>query len=175
MALNLKTVFNLTRACLPFLERGSTKHSPSRVINIGSITGITTQTAPTYAYDCSKAAVHSLTKKLAAEFADKKLNITVKYRNYILEYINFSAIAPGLVPSKMSKQLLVYASDEDKKKGVEGVGKMIPLGRVGSEEDMAGAAIYLASKAGSWVTGTIMVVDGGVLTQSAKLHMDSNL
>ena len=163
LALNLKTVFNLTRAVLPALEKAGTLQDPARVINIGSIAGIKPQVAPTYSYDCSKAAVHSLTQKLAAEFASKKIPITV------------NAIAPGLVPSKMSKQLLVYASEEDQKKGVTALGRIIPLGRVGCEGDMAGAALFFASRAGSWLTGVILAVDGGALSESSKMHLDSHL
>lgn len=140
MNLNVKSLFYVTRALLPLLENAATKERPARVINIGSIAGIRSQMAPTYAYDISKAAVHSLTQKLANDFAYK--NITV------------NAIAPGYVPTKMSKGLLTYTSKED-------IDSNIPMGRGGTPEDMAGAALYLSSRASAWVTGVILTVDGG--------------
>ena len=142
--LNVKTVFSLTRALLPLLEAAATDESPARVVNIGSIVGLHHQPVPTYAYDASKAAVHSLTKKLAGELAERRVTV--------------NAIAPGFVPSRMSNQLLTYASKE-------ALESAIPLGRLGSPEDMAGAAIWLSSRAGAWVTGAVVPVDGGSLTQ----------
>ena len=148
--LNVRAVFNLVRAALPLLQACATKDDPSRVINVGSIAGIVPQAWPTYAYDTAKAAVHHLTTKLASEFCEKCITV--------------NAIAPGLVPSKMSEQLRSYASDD---------ALVPPLQRFGAAGDMAGAVIYLSSRAGSWVTGTTLVVDGGALagrnSLSAKL------
>jgi NAD(P)-dependent dehydrogenase (short-subunit alcohol dehydrogenase family) len=141
-ALNVKAPFELTRACLPLLRAASKPGNPSRVINVGSIAGFLPQPVPTYAYDASKAAVHMLTRKLAAELVDGDAKVTV------------NAIAPGFVPSSMSQQLTTYAS-------ADAIATGIPLGRLGSPEDMAGAALYLASRAGAWVTGSIFTVDGG--------------
>ncbi len=146
--LNVKAVFSVTRALLPLLDAAAAPDAPSRVINIGSIVGITPQPVPTYAYDASKAAVHLLTRKLAAEFADRPGG----------KSITVNAIAPGFVPSRMSNQLLTYASKEAMASGV-------PLGRLGTPEDMAGAALFLASRAGAWVTGAIVTVDGGSIAQ----------
>lgn len=154
MALNVKSVFYMTRECLPLLEAAATKESPAHVINIGSIAGITGQAVPTYSYDASKAAVHHLTKKLASDLAPS--NICV------------NAIAPGFVPSKMSAQLVSYASKD-------AIRKNIPLGRLGDAGDMAGAALFLASRASAWVTGAILVVDGGFSSQPSKFHIDSAL
>lgn len=119
-----------------------------RVINIGSIAGITPQPVPTYAYDASKAAVHSVTKKLAGEFA--RMHITV------------NALAPGFVPSKMSSQLLTYA-------GAESIQRAIPMGRWGATDDMGGTAVYLASRAGSWTTGQVLAVDGGTTSKALEM------
>jgi len=140
MDVNVKGLFFLTRECVPLLEAAATDADPARIINIGSVAGLNPQPIPTFAYDTSKAAVHHLTRKLASELASKRITANV--------------IAPGAVPSKMSNQLLTYV-DEDALKGA--------LGRMGSPEDMAGAAIYLASAAGAWVTGAIIKVDGGGL------------
>ena len=143
MDLNVKGMFYLSRECVPLLEQSSTKDDPARIINIGSVAGIVPQEAPTHAYDVSKAAVHQLTKKMAADLAKK--NVTV------------NAVAPGFVPSRMSKGLATWGADAEK------LAAEIPLGRMGNEDDMAGACIYFASRAGSWCTGVILNVDGGTV------------
>ena len=153
-ALNVKSVFYMTREMLPFLEKSATKENPAHVINIGSIAGITGQAVPTYSYDASKAAVHHLTKKLASDLAPS--------------HICVNAIAPGFVPSKMSSQLLTYAD----KATIE---KNIPMGRLGDPADMAGAALFLSSRASAWITGAILVADGGLSSQPSKFNLDSHL
>jgi NAD(P)-dependent dehydrogenase (short-subunit alcohol dehydrogenase family) len=146
-ALNVKSLFLLTRALHGLLKAGSRDGDPARVINIGSIAGVNHQPVPTYSYDASKAAVHALTKKLASELAPS---------------ISVNAIAPGFVPSRMSKGLLAYAGEDLIKQG-------IPMGRMGNAADMGGAAIYLSSRASSWVTGQILVVDGGTVTKPISM------
>jgi NAD(P)-dependent dehydrogenase (short-subunit alcohol dehydrogenase family) len=136
-------MFYLTRECAPLLQQGATPTDPARIINIGSVTGMVPQEAPTHAYDISKAAVHHLTKKLACDYAPK--------------HITVNAVAPGFVPSRMSKGLATWGADAEK------ISSSIPLGRMGNEDDMAGACIYFASKAGSWCTGVILNVDGGTV------------
>ena len=140
---NVKGIFYLTRACLPMLENGATPENPSRVINVGSVVGMVPQAAPTHAYDVSKAAVHQLTKKLAADLAPKSVTV--------------NALAPGFVATRMSKGLGTWGATE------EVISKGIPLQRMGSEEDMAGACLYLSSRAGAWCTGVILNVDGGTV------------
>jgi len=125
------------------LESAASSDDPARIINIGSVAGIMPQEAPTHAYDVSKAAVHQLTKKFAADFAPK--------------HITVNAVAPGYVPSRMSASLKSYGADADK------ISQAIPLQRMGNEDDMAGACIYLSSRAGSWCTGVILNVDGGAI------------
>ncbi|GMI20038.1 hypothetical protein TeGR_g12137 [Tetraparma gracilis] len=139
--LNVKAPFYLTHACMDLLASPD-RAEPGRVINVGSVVGLTPQSAPTHAYDASKAAIHHLTKKMSVDLAER--NITC------------NAIAPGFVPSKMSAQLGTYASFDD-------IAKQTPLGRLGNEDDMGGAALYLSSKAGAWVTGVILNVDGGAV------------
>ena len=141
--LNVKGVFYLTRECIPLLENSGSLEDPSRIINIGSVTGMVPQEAPTHAYDVSKAAVHQLTKKLSSDLAKK--NITV------------NALAPGFVPSRMSDGLTTWGATNEQ------IASKIPLGRMGNGDDMAGACIYFASRAGSWCTGVILNVDGGTV------------
>lgn len=151
--LNVKGIFYLTRACLPLLRRHQIntpssddpplRLDPARIINVGSVAGMVPQEAPTHAYDISKAAVHQLTKKFAAEFAPYEITV--------------NCLAPGFVPSRMSAGLASWGGD------AETLSKHIPLQRMGNENDMAGACIYLASPAGSWCTGVILNVDGGTV------------
>jgi NAD(P)-dependent dehydrogenase (short-subunit alcohol dehydrogenase family) len=163
--LNVKGMYYLTRACLPLLRRDDTKHTSEtqssssdeheqtnvedgmkdlgRIINIGSVTGIIPQDAPTYAYDISKAAVHQLTRKFAHDLAP--YNITV------------NCIAPGFIPTRMSSGLASWGGT------TENISKHIPLQRMGNANDMIGACIYLSSGAGSWCTGVILNVDGGTI------------
>mmetsp|Transcript_10316 Transcript_10316/g.28362 ORF Transcript_10316/g.28362 Transcript_10316/m.28362 type:complete len:147 (-) Transcript_10316:1655-2095(-) len=136
-------MFYLTRSCLPMLEAAGSSNDPARIINIGSVVGIVSQEAPTHAYDISKAAVHQLTRKFAADFAPK--------------HITVNCVAPGFVPSRMSAGLKSWGPDEAK------VASSIPLGRMGNEDDMAGACLYFGSRAGSWCTGVILNVDGGIV------------
>lgn len=144
MNLNVKSMFSLTRALFPALRAASGTAggvgAPSRVINIGSVAGLTPQPVPTWSYDVSKAAVHMLTRKFATEFAP---SVTV------------NAIAPGYVPSRMSAGLTAYVSKEAMEASV-------PMGRWGTEEDIGGALLYLTGRAGAWVTGQVLVVDGGL-------------
>jgi NAD(P)-dependent dehydrogenase (short-subunit alcohol dehydrogenase family) len=142
LALNVKAIFHLTRACLPLLEKGSAPGDPARVINIGSIDGLQAPLLDTYAYSSSKAAVHHLTRHLASKLAP---SITV------------NAVAPGPFESKMMAATLDNFRD--------GIIASCPMGRIGEPEDMAGVAIYLASRAGAYVTGTVIPVDGGILVR----------
>ncbi len=163
MDLNVKGMFYLTRACIPLLQRtnATTTSSttttttsddlsssiatpsidPGRIINIGSVAGMVPQSVPTHAYDVSKAAVHHLTRKLAGDLAPKGITV--------------NCVAPGYVETRMSAGLAAWGAEPDK------LAQGIPLQRLGEEDDMAGACLYLSSKAGSWVSGVILNVDGG--------------
>jgi NAD(P)-dependent dehydrogenase (short-subunit alcohol dehydrogenase family) len=141
MALNVKAVFDLTRMLLPQLEAASRPGDPARVINVGSIDGLSVPLLDTYAYSASKAAVHHLTRVLARKLAP---------------LITVNAIAPGPFESKMMAVTLKNFGDA--------IVKSCPLGRIGEPSDMAGIAIYLASKAGAYVTGAVIPVDGGIST-----------
>jgi NAD(P)-dependent dehydrogenase (short-subunit alcohol dehydrogenase family) len=141
-ALNVKGVFHLTRACMPMLEKASKPGDPARVINIGSIDGLQAPMLETYAYSSSKAAVHHMTRVLAHRFAPK---------------ITVNAVAPGPFESKMMHETLERFHDA--------IVSSCPMGRIGEPADMAGIAIYLASKAGAYVTGAVIPVDGGISTR----------
>jgi NAD(P)-dependent dehydrogenase (short-subunit alcohol dehydrogenase family) len=142
LALNLKAPFHLIRACLPLLQEAATPGDPApRVINVGSIDGIQVPLLETYAYSASKAAVHHLTRVLARRLAPR---------------VTVNAIAPGPFESKMMAETL--------ERFREGIVASCPLGRIGEPEDMAGVAIYLASRAGAYVTGAVIPVDGGIAT-----------
>jgi NAD(P)-dependent dehydrogenase (short-subunit alcohol dehydrogenase family) len=144
LALNVKAIFHLTRALLPQLERAAKFGDPARVINIGSIDGLQAPVLETYSYSASKAAVHQLTRVLAHKLAP---SITV------------NAIAPGPFESKMMHETLERFRDV--------IVSGCPMGRIGEPEDMAGAAIYLASRAGAYLTGAVIPVDGGITTRHA--------
>ena len=140
MDTNVKSVFFLTRDLVPLLEKAAAPGDPGRVINIGSIDGIKVPSVENYAYAPSKAAVHHLTRVLAVKLGP--LGITV------------NAVAPGPFESQMTKWLL-----ENFQAKIE---SQCPLGRIGSPPDMAGVAIYLASRAGAYVNGVVIPVDGGI-------------
>jgi len=142
LALNVKAIFFLTREFLPVLEQAATADDPARVINTGSIDGIQVPLLDTYAYSTSKAAVHHLSKVLARQLAAR--NITV------------NAIAPGAFESKMMHETLKNFGDA--------IVDSVPLSRIGRPDDMAGVAVYLASRAGAYVTGAVIPVDGGMAT-----------
>ena len=142
LATNLKSPFFLTRACLPLLEKAARPEDPARVINIGSIDGLKVPIFETYAYSASKAALHHMTRVLARQLAPRRITV--------------NAVAPGPFESKMMSATL----DRFRDAIVGGC----PLGRIGEPGDMAGIAIYLASKAGSYVTGAVIPVDGGIST-----------
>lgn len=140
LALNLKGVFHLTRACLPSLKAAGTADDPARVINVGSIDGLRVPLLETFAYSSSKAAVHHLTRVLAIRLAP--------------DHVTVNAIAPGPFQSKMMKVTLDRFED-----AIVGT---CPLGRIGRPDDMAGVSIFLASRAGAYLTGTVIPVDGGI-------------
>jgi len=147
MDINVKGPFFLTQALLPLLEAAASAEDPARIINIGSIDGLNVNKLGTYSYGPSKAAIHHLTRTFASHLADR--NITA------------NAIAPGPFPSKMTAGI-AHAMGEE-------IRENVPLKRWGEPADMAGAAIYLASKAGAYVSGAVIPVDGGIVASSRTL------
>ena len=136
--LNLKAPFFLTQALTPLLKKAATDHL-AKVIHIASIDGVSVNPQETYSYAASKAGLIHLTRRMALKLAPERIVV--------------SAIAPGAFASTMNKDARDHGDE---------IAKRIPRGRIGTPEDMAGAAIYLASRAGDYVVGSTLIVDGGV-------------
>jgi NAD(P)-dependent dehydrogenase (short-subunit alcohol dehydrogenase family) len=145
--LNAKTPFFLAQAMAPALRKAASAARPAKVINIASIDGIYLTHRETYSYVTSKAGLIQLTRLMAARLAKDHIHVT--------------AIAPGAFKSEMNREARDQADE---------VAKHIPAGRVGADEDMAGAAIFLASRAGDYVMGSTLTVDGGVAFASPPLR-----
>jgi NAD(P)-dependent dehydrogenase (short-subunit alcohol dehydrogenase family) len=142
LSTNVEGIFHLTVALLGELRAAANAEDPARVINIGSINGLAPPPVENYSYSASKAAVHMLTRHLAKRLAS--------------EHITVNAIAPGPFQSKMMSYAL---DDPEMRAAVEG---NVPLGRIGSPEDVAGLTQFLASRAGAYLTGTVIPLDGGI-------------
>lgn len=144
MDLNVKGLFFLTQTLLPLLEAAATPADPARVINIGSVDGLHAPLFDNFSYSPSKAAVHQLTRMLAAHLAAKSITV--------------NAIAPGPFATDMMAPMTATMGER--------IVGSVPLGRMGSDDDIAGVAICLASRAGAFMTGTVIPVDGGMFAAS---------
>ena len=140
--LNLKAPFWLVQALLPALRRAGTADDPARIVNIGSIAAIHVADSPNYSYASSKAGLHQLTRVLARELGP--------------QHVTVNAVAPGPFPSEMMASTLEAIGDT--------IAAKAPLRRIGRDDDMAGVAVFLASRAGAYLTGAIIPVDGGIAT-----------
>ncbi len=140
--LNVKSPFWMVQELLPGLRKAGSAEDPARVINIGSIDAIHVSAMTHYSYSASKAAVHQLTRVLAKQLGP--------------QHITVNAVAPGPFPSKMMAATLDAFGDA--------IAAAAPLRRIGRDDDMAGVAIFLASRAGSYLNGAVIPVDGGIAT-----------
>ena len=140
MSINVQSPFTLIRELLPLLRDAATPDDPARIVNLGSFAGHALPLRPTFSYSASKAAVHHLTRMLAAELA--------------ASHIAVNAIAPGYFSTRMTAAI-------DKAHMAE-MPELIPLGRLGQPDDIAGACVYLCSRAGAYLTGVLLPVDGGL-------------
>ncbi|WP_446045126.1 SDR family oxidoreductase [Streptomyces olivaceus] len=143
--LNLKSPFWLVQALLPALRRAGTADDPARVINIGSIAALHVADSPNYSYASSKAGLHQLTRVLARELGP--------------QHVTVNAVAPGPFPSQMMASTLDAIGDT--------IAAKAPLRRLGRDDDMAGVAVFLAGRAGAYLTGTVIPVDGGIATTAS--------
>ena len=141
LSVNVAGLFTLTRDLMPLLFQSGTEERPANVINIGSVMGTVTQADRSYSYSASKAAVHHLTRILAADFAGR--------------YVTVNAIAPGPFKTKMT------AFSLDKDEGLAAAMESVPMKRVGRPQDIAGTVLYLTGLGGAYTTGAIIPVDGG--------------
>jgi len=149
MDLNVKSPFFLTQALHDLLKAGASTDRPAKVINITSIDGQRLNAWETYSYQASKAALIHLTRRMAARLVHDQIHVT--------------SIAPGAFPSDMNKAARDHGGT---------VAQAIPARRIGVAEDMAGAAIYLASRAGDYLVGETVIVDGGLVNASLGASID---
>lgn len=154
MGVNVAGLFTLTRELTPLMVEAASDEDPARVINLGSVMGTQPVADGAYSYTASKAAVHHLTRTLAEELAGRRITV--------------NAFAPGPFQSKMT----AFATGRDDQ--VERISTGVPLGRIGQPDDVAGATIYLCSRAGAYITGSILPIDGGLSVQHAvRLFKDA--
>ncbi len=143
MAVNVQTPFTMVRELLPELAAAGTPDDPARVINIGSVAGMSVERLKAYSYSASKAAVHMMTRDLAGDLAER--NITV------------NAVIPGFFPTKMTAHMRTEEAVDPE------LLAHIPLRRLGKPGDIAAVILFLCGKGGGYVTGAQIPVDGGVV------------
>ncbi len=149
IAVNLRAPFALTQACLSLLTTAGAAGPHASVINIGSIDGLRIPPDDDWAYSTGKAGLHQMTRQMAGRLGNEAGR--EGGRN-----ITFNAIAPGPFPGMLD----LFLETEE---GRAAIGGLTTVGRPGEPEDMAAACIYLASRAGEYVTGNVLAVDGGLL------------
>lgn len=139
---NVKAPFRLTTELLPLLRAAASTDDPARVVNVGSVDGLVVSRSENYAYGATKAAIHHLTRQLAHRLVEDRITV--------------NAVAPGPFDTRM----LAFALETDE--GRMRMAEHVPLGRIGRPEDLAGTVIYLSSRAGSYLSGVVIPVDGGL-------------
>jgi NAD(P)-dependent dehydrogenase (short-subunit alcohol dehydrogenase family) len=143
MMVNVQAPFTLVRELLPELTAAGTSDDPSRIINIGSVAGRSTQGLSAYSYSASKAAIHMLSRDLAGDLADRNINV--------------NAVLPGFFPTSMTAHM------RDEEAVDPALLAKIPMRRMGRPEEIAGIIVFLSSRAGSYITGAEIPVDGGIV------------
>jgi len=166
LTLNLHRVFDITKLVTPLLEKAATPGDPARIINIGSVDGLRVPALETFAYSASKAGLHHLSRVLANHLG--KRNITFVFpvlltESTLLTPVFFvlyrsNSLACGPFQSKM-----MAATLEAYRETIEAG---IPLGRIGTPQDVAGSCLFLSSRAGAFVNGATIALDGGTLVGS---------
>jgi NAD(P)-dependent dehydrogenase (short-subunit alcohol dehydrogenase family) len=144
LQVNVRAIFHLTQRLLPLLRAAATAEDPARVINLGSVDGLSIPRFENFGYSASKAAVHMLTRHLGHALVE--------------DHVNVNAIAPGLFPSRMTRTVF------DNAEAADAAVRDIPMHRAGTAEDVGGTAIYLSSRAGAYLTGVVIPVSGGLAT-----------
>ncbi|MDQ2094147.1 SDR family NAD(P)-dependent oxidoreductase [Rhodalgimonas zhirmunskyi] len=147
LKLNVQGMFHLTQQLLPLLRKGASLDDPARVINVGSVMGDIPKGTATYSYAVSKGAVHHMTRVLSNDLAP--------------EHITVNAIAPGPFVSKMTAFAI------GSKEGQDETARGVPVGRVGRPEDIAGALQYLCGRGGSYLSGAVLPLSGGMQSVAA--------
>lgn len=148
MDVNVAGLFTVTQRLLPLLQASSSPQDPARIVNLGSVTGSVPLGEKAYSYAASKAAVHHLTRCLAKELAGR--------------HVTVNAFAPGPFQSKMT----AFATGTEAQAAA--VGRGVPLGRIGSPDDIAGAALFLCGRGGAYITGAILPIDGGIAVETGR-------
>ena len=143
MMVNVQAPFTLLRELLPELEAAGSADDPARVINIGSVAGKVTERLSAYSYSASKAAIHMLSRDLAGDLAARNINV--------------NAVLPGFFPTKMTAHMRNEDAVDPK------LLSHIPMGRMGRADEVAGTIVFLASRAGAYITGAEIPVDGGLV------------
>jgi NAD(P)-dependent dehydrogenase (short-subunit alcohol dehydrogenase family) len=142
MAVNVQGPFTLVRELLPLLATGASREDPARVINIGSLAGVRAEPLSAYSYAASKAAIHHLSRVLAKDLAPR--------------HITVNSVIPGYFPTQMTAH--IRGQDAELSRLLE----RVPLGRLGEPDDIAGACVFLCSRAGRYLTAADLIVDGGM-------------
>lgn len=148
LSTNVTAPFLLTQALLPALRADATPADPARVIMVGSVHGILAPMIDNWAYSASKAAIHHLARHLAVHLAP--------------DHVTVNVVAPGAFETRMTEP---YFGDDV---GRAAVTDRVPVGRLGSASDIAGAILHLAGPAGAYITGSVLPIDGGLTSRGGR-------
>lgn len=162
--MNLQRVFDITKLVTPLLEKAATPSDPARIINIGSVDGLRVPALETFAYSASKAGLHHLSRVLANHLGKRNITFVFPVLPAVFKLLTLllpnrsNSLACGPFQSKM-----MAATLEAYRETIEAG---IPLGRIGTPQDVAGSCLFLSSRAGAFVNGATITLDGGTLVGS---------